>query len=186
MCPIPPLVPRVTPQPRPREDPFVHDQTTTETQAYEQFAEPPREVIPQISRAHVTAMEADADAMEWEVAGMRQLVLRTVGRRSGNEHKVALPFWLDDRGDRIVAASFSGAPQHPAWYINLTDRAANPRVRIHVQHEAPAWVDAVVLQGEEYEATWSALCADRPFYAVYQTRTDRQIPLVRFVDRTTG
>ena len=93
---------------------------------------------------------------------------------------------MDPLGRRVVAASFSGAPHHPAWYLNLADRAANPRVRIHVQYAAPAWVDAQILDGEEYESTWAALCADRPFYAMYQTRTARRIPLVRFVEGNAG
>ena len=32
-----------------------------------------------------------------------------------------------------MVASFSGAPEHPSWYLNLSDRDANPEVKIRVQ-----------------------------------------------------
>ena len=40
-----------------------------------------------------------------------------------------------------------------------------------------------VLEGEEYDRIWAALVADRPFYADYQSRTTRRLPLVRLVER---
>jgi deazaflavin-dependent oxidoreductase (nitroreductase family) len=147
-------------------------------QRNEEFVEPPREEIPGISKAHVAAMEASDDDAVWLVAGMGHVVLRTVGRRSGNEHKVALPYWLDADGHRVVVASFSGAPQHPSWYLNLTDRVANPEVLVRVQGGS-YWSDAEVLDGDDYDRTWAGLTADRPYYGDYQTRTERRIPLVR-------
>jgi deazaflavin-dependent oxidoreductase (nitroreductase family) len=112
---------------------------------------------------------------------MHHVVLHTIGRKSGNEHKVALPFWLDEQGNRVIVASFSGAPDHPAWYLNLSDRDANPEVRIRVQG-GELWADPQVLEGSDYAATWAALNDDRPWYDDYQSRTDRQIPLVRLIE----
>jgi deazaflavin-dependent oxidoreductase (nitroreductase family) len=152
------------------------------SQRNEEFVEPPRTEIPGISRMHVGAMESSSDDAVWIGAGMHQLLLRTIGRRSGNEHKVALPYWYDDDDQRIVVASFSGAPQHPAWYLNLTDRTANPEVLVKVQDGA-FWAEAQILEGEEYDRIWSQLVADRPYYDDYQSRTDRRIPLVRLVER---
>ena len=153
-----------------------------ESQKAEPFVEPPRDEIPGISRMHVEAMESsDADEV-WRPAGMYHVVLRTVGRRSGNEHKVALPFWRDPDGHRVVVASFSGAPQHPSWYLNLTDRDANGEVLVRVQG-AQFWADPQVLEGDDYDRTWAGLTDDRPWYREYQTRTERRIPLVRLVER---
>jgi deazaflavin-dependent oxidoreductase (nitroreductase family) len=81
----------------------------------------------------------------------------------------------------VVVASFSGAPQHPAWYLNLTDRQANPEVLCRVQG-SQFWADAQVLEGTDYEETWKGLNEDRPYYNDYQSRTDRRIPLVRLVE----
>jgi hypothetical protein len=39
-----------------------------------------------------------------------------------------------------------------------------------------------ILDGEDYATTWAGLVADRPWYDDYQSRTDRQIPLVRLVE----
>jgi deazaflavin-dependent oxidoreductase (nitroreductase family) len=152
------------------------------SQRNEPFREPPRDEIPGISRSHVAAMEASDDDAVWVLAGMPHVVLRTVGRRSGREHKVALPYWRDPDGHPVVAASYAGAPAHPAWYLNLTDRSANPEVLVRVQGRR-FWADAVVLEGADHDRLWAGLVADRPYYAGYQTRTERRIPLVRLVER---
>ena len=126
------------------------------------------------------SVDCDADEA-WCIAGMHHVVLHTIGRKSGNEHKVALPYWVDGDGHRVIVASFSGAPDHPSWYLNLSDRDANPEVKIRVQHGV-FWADAQVLDGSDYAETWAALNADRPWYDDYQSRTDRRIPLVRLVE----
>jgi deazaflavin-dependent oxidoreductase (nitroreductase family) len=152
------------------------------SQKNEPFVEPSREEIPARTREHVSAMESTDDDEAWFVAGMHHLVLCTVGRRSGREQKAALPYWIDPDGHPIVVASWAGAAQHPAWYLNLCDRAANPEVRVRTQRRA-FWAQAQVLEGDDRRRTWAALTADRPFYGEYQSRTARQIPLVRLRER---
>ena len=44
------------------------------------------------------------------------------------------------------------------------------------------WADAQILAGSEYEQVRDALVADRPYYADYQKRTTRKLPLVRLVE----
>ena len=150
-------------------------------QEAEPFVEPPRDEIPGISRNHVAFMESTDDDQAWVLAGMHHVILRTVGRRSGAEHKVALPFWRDPEGNRVVVASFSGAPQHPSWYLNLSDRGANPEVLVRVQGGS-FWSEPQILEGDDYDRTWAGLTADRPWYNDYQSRTDRRIPLVRLTE----
>jgi deazaflavin-dependent oxidoreductase (nitroreductase family) len=142
------------------------------------FTTPDRTKIPAISASHVAMMESSDDDSVWIWVNMHHVLLRTIGRRSGNEHKVALPFWRDASGQRVVVASFSGAPKDPAWYLNLADRSANPEVYVRVQGGA-YWSVPDILEGDEYDATWQALIADRPHYADYQAHTERRIPLVR-------
>src|SRR6185295_20126706 len=99
---------------------------------------PPHDEIVRLTAAHVEAMESMEDVDEvWQQAGMHHVLLRTVGRKSGKEHKVALPTWRDGQDRRIVVASFAGAPGHPAWYLNLADRDANPEVL--VKHQGGAY-----------------------------------------------
>jgi len=138
---------------------------------------PSLEEIPVISRGHVAYMESTNDPAAWTQGGMTHVVLRTIGRRSGKEYKVALPVWLDEQGRRIVVASYAGAPQHPDWYLNLTDRRANPEVLCRV-HDHAYWSDQQILDGEEYTRIWELLTADRAWYRDYQARTSRRIPLV--------
>ena len=151
----------------------------TESQKVEQTWEtPPADEIVRLSATHVGAMETmDVDEV-WQQAGMHHVLLRTVGRKSGKEHKVVLPFWRDADGHRIVVASFAGAKQHPSWYLNLSDTKANPEVRVKAQ-TGEYWSTPEVLEGDDYDRNWAALNADRAWYQNYQAKTDRRIPLVR-------
>jgi|SRR5262245_1665440 len=152
-----------------------------EPQPNDPFEEPPFDQIPEISRVHAQAMESMDDDMVWKGAGMHQVIVYTVGRRSGNEHKVVVPVWFDDDDHRIVVASYAGAASHPHWYLNLCDKDANPEVRVRAQdHEF--WATAEVLDGDDYAETWDALTTDRAYYRDYQTRTARRIPLVRLIE----
>ncbi|MGH9172308.1 MAG: nitroreductase/quinone reductase family protein [Acidimicrobiales bacterium] len=148
------------------------------SQANTPFVEPARDQIPDISRAHVAALESGNAEVFWTAAGMNHVIVHTVGRRSGNEHKVALPYWRDADGSIVVVGSYAGSPQHPAWYLNLTDRDKNAEVLVRVK-EGSSWAEVEILEGDEYERVWASLTADRPFYIGYTTRTTRTIPLVR-------
>jgi deazaflavin-dependent oxidoreductase (nitroreductase family) len=152
--------------------------TEPSSQKVEQVWETPsHDEIVTLTAAHVGAMETmDIDDV-WQQAGMHHVLLRTIGRKSGNEHKVALPTWRDAQDRRVVVASFAGSAGHPAWYLNLADRDANPEVL--VKHQGGAyWSVPDILDGDEYDATWALLTADRAWYDDYQAKTDRRIPLV--------
>jgi len=154
----------------------------TTSQGHEDFDEPDYAEIPRTTRAQVRSMEASPSAGDWNGAGMAHCILATVGRRSRREHKVALPYWFDPVGHRVVVASFAGGPRHPGWFLNLSDRGANPEVKVRTQHRA-FWAVACVLEGAEYERIWELLTTDRPFYTDYQSRTPRKLPLVRLIER---
>jgi deazaflavin-dependent oxidoreductase (nitroreductase family) len=151
----------------------------SDSQRVEQTWEtPPLDEIPKLSQAHVGAMDVTDDDAVWVQAGMHHVLLRTIGRKSGREHRVALPFWRDPDGHRIVVASFAGAVTHPSWFLNLRDRAANPEVHCRVQR-GEFWSVPEILDGDERARIWDLLVADRAWYANYQTKTAREIPLVR-------
>ncbi|MCH2426783.1 MAG: nitroreductase family deazaflavin-dependent oxidoreductase [Acidimicrobiales bacterium] len=143
---------------------------------------PSHDQIIEISRGHVMGMEMSDDDAVWCVAGMHHVLLHTIGRRSGDEHKVALPFWRDADGHRIVVGSFAGSTSDPSWVLNLRNREANPRVKVRIQG-GMFWSEHVVLDGgPERDALWAALLEDRAWYADYQAKTDRVIPLVRLAE----
>jgi deazaflavin-dependent oxidoreductase (nitroreductase family) len=150
--------------------------------ATREFKTPTHEEIAAISAQHVAMMEtSDADET-WIWVGMEHLLLHTVGRRSGNVHKVALPFWRDPQGRRIVVASFAGHPKDPSWFLNLSDRTANPDVLVRVQGGTYRCVPEI-LDGEDYATTWAGLVADRPWYDDYVAKAGgRKIPVLRLAE----
>tara|TARA_X000001036_G_scaffold260607_1_gene242321 strand:+ start:293 stop:793 length:501 start_codon:yes stop_codon:yes gene_type:complete len=157
----------------------MHEELQPTEQYVEQIWEtPPRSEIVELTKAHVQAMEMTDDDLVWVQAGMHHVLLTTIGRKTGNEHKVALPTWLDKNRDRIVVASFAGSDKSPAWFLNLCDEKANPRLLCQVQN-GKFWSAPEILEGEERELVWKQLCADRAWYENYQRNTQRKIPLVR-------
>lgn len=101
------------------------------------------------------------------------LLLTTTGRRSGEPHTVPLLYLRD--GERLVViASYGGRPRHPTWYQNLV---AHPEVEVQVG-SARRPVRARIASDEEREIWWPRVVAAYSDYAVYQSRTDRVIPLV--------
>jgi len=105
--------------------------------------------------------------------GATCLVLTTRGRKTGQDRKFALIF-ARDGDDCVVVASKGGAPTHPGWYLNLE---ANPEVTIQVAERTFKAV-ARTATGEERERLWELVNRQWPNYAVYATRTDREIPVV--------
>jgi deazaflavin-dependent oxidoreductase (nitroreductase family) len=144
----------------------------------QEWATPSLDEIPVLTKSHVAAMEQADDDAVWQLAGMHHVLLRTIGRKTGHEHKVALPTWLDPGGQRVVVASFAGAPAHPSWFVNMSDRQANPEVLCRVQG-GQFWSVPEILEGDERDRIWALLVADRAWYDDYQAKTDRKIPLVR-------
>ena len=108
------------------------------------------------------------------LGGRPMLLLRTVGRRSGQPRTAAL-LYVPDGDAYVVIASKGGAPQHPGWFHNLT---AQPDVEIQVGRERIS-VRARVAEGEERSRLWArADQVNQGQYDVYQSRTKRVIPVV--------
>ena len=113
-----------------------------------------------------------ADGHEWR-PGVFTLLLTTRGRRSGALRRTALIYGRD--GDAyLVVASQGGAPEHPAWYLNLRD---DPQVEVQVGAERFA-ARARTATPEEKPRMWTTMTSIWPAYDDYQARTDREIPVV--------
>jgi deazaflavin-dependent oxidoreductase (nitroreductase family) len=126
------------------------------------------------TRFHRWAYQRTNGKVLSRMRGKPTLLLTTTGRRTGRLHTVPLPYFAD--GDKmIVVGSASGAERHPAWVLNLT---ANPRVTVqYLADSGPA--EAEILAGDERKAMWERINAEAPWYAGYQQRTSREIPLIR-------
>jgi deazaflavin-dependent oxidoreductase (nitroreductase family) len=109
---------------------------------------------------------------DWE-QGAPILILTTTGRKTGQERKFALIYQEHD-GDYLIVASKGGAPSHPGWYLNLVE---NPEVKVQVKADRFA-AKARTATDAERAALWPKMAEVWPAYDEYQTKTDRQIPVV--------
>lgn len=108
------------------------------------------------------------------LGGRPMLLLRTVGRRSGQPRTAALLYVRDGDGYAVIASK-GGAPHHPGWFHNLT---AHPDVEIQVGRERIP-VRARVAHGKERARLWArADEVNQGQYAEYQSRTSRVIPVI--------
>lgn len=101
------------------------------------------------------------------------LLLTTIGRKSGRE--ITLPLIYGEAGAAcVIVASKGGAPEHPAWYLNLMDQ---PEVGVQVA-DRKFRARARTASGAERQTLWDRLVQIYPPYTDYQKRTDREIPVV--------
>ena len=135
----------------------------------QQIHDSPTDWVNEHTRQYVES--GGADGHDWN--GVPTLLLTTTGRKSGLRRRTALIYGVDDAA-YVVVASKGGAPDHPAWFLNLQ---ANPDVELQVGAEVFA-ARARVTAGAERERLWQALAQIWPAYNEYATKTDRQIPVV--------
>jgi deazaflavin-dependent oxidoreductase (nitroreductase family) len=123
---------------------------------------------------HVDRYEATdgREGHDWQ-GGTKTLILTTKGRKSGEPRKAPLIYGEHD-GDLLVVASKGGAPEPPAWYVNLQ---ADPEVEVQVKGDKFK-ARARDATPEEKPELWKIMAAEWPDYDSYQTKTDRQIPVV--------
>jgi deazaflavin-dependent oxidoreductase (nitroreductase family) len=122
---------------------------------------------------HVNRYEATdgEEGHDWQ--GTQTLILTMTGRQSGEERKSPLIYGEHD-GNYLVVASKGGADEPPAWYRNLQ---ADPRAKVQVWGERRD-VRARDATPEERPELWRIMAGHWPAYDEYQTRTEREIPVV--------
>jgi deazaflavin-dependent oxidoreductase (nitroreductase family) len=101
------------------------------------------------------------------------LLLTTIGRKSGRILTMPLIFGRSGQ-NYVVVASKGGAPSHPAWYLNLKD---NPEVKVQVKADKFK-ARAHTADSAERAKLWPMMVDIYGPYAQYQTKTNRQIPVV--------
>ena len=105
-------------------------------------------------------------------------MLHTTGTKTGKERVAPLVAQPLDGGRYAIFASHGGSPTHPDWYHNLR---ANPQVTYEVGTEVgirTVRATARVTKGEERERIWSKQKRNRPYFAEYEKKTTRQIPVI--------
>jgi deazaflavin-dependent oxidoreductase (nitroreductase family) len=101
------------------------------------------------------------------------LILTVTGRRSGNSYTLGLIYGESD-GLYIIVGSKGGAPEHPAWYLNLI---ANPDVQVQIK-ERKFDAKARVAKGDERAILWKMMSELYGGYADVQKNTEREFPVV--------
>jgi len=101
------------------------------------------------------------------------LLLTAIGRKSGRPRTVPLLYIETDDGYAIVA-SFAGAPQHPAWYLNLQK---TPQARVQIEDRVIP-VTASTASAQEKARLWPRFTEVHADYDDYQKVTERDIPVV--------
>lgn len=135
---------------------------------------PSNAALKTMNAVHRAMMKLTRGGRGWTVANMPVIELTTTGRTSGQQRSVMLTTpWRD--GDRMaIIASAGGNDQHPAWFLNLRD---NPLVNVRTQSGSRP-MTARITEGEERSTMWESVTSKYDNYAEYQTKTNRQIPVV--------
>ena len=132
-------------------------------------------VLKTMNAVHRVILKVSGGRMGWEAAKMPVLELTTTGRKSGQKRVVLLTSPLQDGDTIVVVASRGGDDQHPAWFLNLRD---NPDVEVSLKGKAKRPMLARVASPQERARLWPLVTADHKNYAGYQSKTEREIPLV--------
>jgi deazaflavin-dependent oxidoreductase (nitroreductase family) len=106
--------------------------------------------------------------------GSTILLLTTKGRKSGEAKTLPLIYGSDDSDTLAIVASKGGAPQHPAWYLNLVEE---PLVEVQVLGDIYK-ANARTATDAQRAHWWPIMTTQWPDYDKYQEKTDRQIPVV--------
>ena len=127
-----------------------------------------------MNRVHRTLLAVSRGKIGWSASDMPVLELHTIGRTSGQRRSVMLTSPATAGDSLVIVASRGGDDHHPAWFLNLQ---ANPEVHVTIRGVTTA-MRARIAEGEERAVLWQRVIADHTRYAGYQSKTEREIPLV--------
>lgn len=146
--------------------------------------------MPQLSKAQKAALRGVTGLHRWayrrtggRIGGtMRRggsdpaqvLLLTTIGARSGRPRTNPLVYMDVGGQDLLIVASNGGMDRHPAWYLNLR---ARPKATVQIGGTVRR-MRARFADGDERGPLWGELVRRFPQYARYQSKTEREIPLV--------
>ena len=124
-------------------------------------------------KAHATIYERSGGRIGTSVAGLATLLLSVTGRKSGQTRSTPLAYFRD--GDNYVVVGSDGAAKRdPQWWKNLQ---VDPNGAIRTGRNKFK-VKATLATGAERERLWEIGTKFNPMWATYQTRTERELPVV--------
>jgi deazaflavin-dependent oxidoreductase (nitroreductase family) len=108
--------------------------------------------------------------------GMDALILHTVGRRSGQPRETPVAWFADGEDAWLIVAS-GGGSQHPDWHVNLMAHPDRASIELPGRDTVP--VTPHRLDGADREQAWQRITAAQPRYAKYQSKSNREYPVIR-------
>ncbi|MGI9643388.1 MAG: nitroreductase/quinone reductase family protein [Acidimicrobiia bacterium] len=129
--------------------------------------------VKMLSTLHTTLYRATRGMIGRRLVNNDMLLLTTTGVTTGDLHTVPL-LYLSDGQRLIVVASYGGRPSHPQWYRNLLEE---PSASAQILGDTRDVV-ATTMTAAERDLWWPRIVEAYGDYAVYQSRTERKIPVV--------
>ena len=108
--------------------------------------------------------------------GMPMVKLTTVGRNSGQPRTIMATTPLVMGESLVLIASYGGDDREPQWCQNIR---ANGDVEVTVEGRTRR-MKAHVASADERSELWPRVVSAAAFYADYQKKTAREIPVVVF------
>jgi deazaflavin-dependent oxidoreductase (nitroreductase family) len=128
-----------------------------------------------MNTVHRGVLKLSGGRLGWGSPTTPILELTTTGRKSGQPRTVMLASPIQEGTTYVIVASRGGDDHHPAWFLNLRD---SPDVEVAFKGAPRRRMKARVADAEERARLWPRVIADHKNYAGYQTKTQREIPLV--------
>ena len=107
-----------------------------------------------------------------DIAGLPNLMLRVPGRKSGVPRITPL-LCVPYDGEWLIAGSYFGSDRTPAWVHNL-HACTQPSIAFAGNTIDVTWRE---VHGVERDRLWAVMIGVWPNFALYETRTNRTIPL---------
>lgn len=126
-----------------------------------------------LNQAIIAEFRANDGKVGGDFAQVPLLLLNTIGAKSGEPRTNPMAYTTDG-GRMVVIASNGGRPTHPGWYHNVL---ANPLVSVEVGREQ-FQARATVADEQERDRLYALMVEHLPFFAGYQEKTTRKIPVV--------
>ena len=125
------------------------------------------------AREQAEKFEATGGAEADTLQGKPIVLVTSIGAKTGKLRKTPL-MRVEHDGEYAVVASKGGAPEHPVWYLNLL---ADPEVTLQDKAVKRKYL-AHTATGSERAEWWARATEVWPDYNNYQTKTDREIPII--------
>lgn len=125
-----------------------------------------------VGRLNIALYRASGGRVMGKVRGMPLLLLTVAGRKTGKEHTTPVAYFED--GSRlIVIGSAGGAPAEPQWFRNLRE---SEQAVVEIKAERVP-VTVSIVRADQHPRLWKELIAKAAFFAKYQDKVEREIPM---------